>query len=304
MKARARELVPPPEPGRYSDWVMERYLEADALNASTCQDICPPAGDPAEALRKRFWKHTETVSTRLGTAIHAAILEPVRFDVKYMVMPTRGTGLVKYREEMRELGHHLLSQTEMDIARCAREQVYSHPLASKLLTGITPEHVEQTFFFKLPVTVDDEVIAIDGKMRADLCREDIGCWIDIKSTRKIDPYGWCGESAKYGYDLTKAWYQKGIDRCQQMGCVDKITDYFFLCIENHFPCRVEVYEMGGATTALGKERLNASINAWAECVAANDWPSGRSGDVRPYEHPEYAFTEWGEWLSRSEEEQP
>lgn len=301
MAERVRELVAPPMQGRYADWEMERYLAADALSASTCKDICPPAGDPAEALRRRLWKGGDTPATILGTTIHTAILEPERFDMKYLVTPTRGAGLAAHKAELREAGYTMISQKQMDIARTAREQVHAHPLAAKLLAGVQPEHVEQTFFYEVQSRVGDGVISVGAKMRADLCRDDIGCWVDIKSTRKIDPYGFSGESAKYDYDLTKAWYQKGIERCTQMGLIENVTDYLFLCIENEFPCRVEVYEMGNATTALGLERLNEAISAWGACQAADEWPSLRGGEVRPFDHPDYAFKAWGEYLAHKEE---
>lgn len=302
MKDRVRTLVDPPAPGRYADWEMEDYLCADALNASTIRDICPPKGDPELALRKRFWKKTETDSTKLGTAIHKAILEPDAFDKTYIVTPTKGKGLKQWRLDAKEAGYVSISQLQMDIARTARDNAHAHHRAGRLLAGIKREHVEQTFFFQCPARAGDEIVPVMGKMRADLCRDDIEIWVDIKSTRKVEPYGWSGESAHYDYDLTKAWYEKGIDLAGQSGHVGTITDYFFLVVENQFPVRVELYHMGNATTTCGQDRLSHALGRWAECVAADDWPSERSGDVRPYDHPDYYFTEWGAYLEHLEKE--
>ena len=257
---------------------------------------------PWPDLRARFLRHAPTDATRLGSAIHAALLESDRFDEKYILTPIRGKGLLDYKIELQQEGYVMCSQKMLDIARCARENAHNHPLFAKLLAGIKREHVEQSFFFEWGM-MRDEFHQWVGKMRPDLCRDDIGMWVDIKSTRKIDPYGWCAESAKYGYDVTKAWYQFGIDICQNQGWIKPIDTYLFAVVENDFPCRVEVYEMGGATTQLGKDRMAAAISRIADCLIAGDWPSERNTDVRPFEHPDYVFTAWGEYLQHQEEEQ-
>ena len=290
---------------------MEQYLCVDATNAGLVKMMVPPSGDPEVAMRARFLRHNPTDATRLGSAIHAALLEPDRFDEKYILTPIRGAGLLDYKIELQQEGYVMCSQKMLDIARCARESAHNHPLFSKLLSGIKQEHVEQSFFFEWmmdsasgPVPrrhrqwMDSKWM---GKMRPDLCRDDIGMWVDIKSTRKIDPYGWCAESAKYGYDVTKAWYQLGIEKCHRKGWIEAIDTYLFAVVENDFPCRVEVYEMGGATTSLGVQRMEAALLRIADCLNAGDWPSERTTDVRPFEHPDYVFTAWGEYLQHQEE---
>ena len=60
--------------------------------------------------------------------------------------------------------------------------------------------------------------------------------------------------------------------------------------------------MGQAKTSLGLERLNEAISAWGACEAADAWPSLRGGEVRPFDHPDYAFKAWGEYLTHKEDE--
>ncbi len=289
MDARLVELIEPLEPGRYDDIKMEDYLAFDAVNASTLNAICPPGGDAAAADWQRRHRGGSTDSQKLGTAIHKAILEPEAFDTKTIVTPTRGKGLKEWRKERAEEGYTMISQAQMDIARTARDEVHAHPLAGKLLAGVEPQHVEQTFFFDVEThTAEDIPQTLRGKMRADLCRDDLGIWVDIKSTRHIDPRGWSQDAAQWGYDLTKCWYMRGAETLAPR-FIQPIETYLFLCIENDFPCHVELYEMGPSSTTLGTDRMNLALRLWATARAANTYPGKGDGEVRPFDLPDYAF---------------
>jgi exodeoxyribonuclease VIII len=297
MDARLVELIEPLEPGRYplegeKPIEMEDYLAFDALNASTLNAICPPGGDAAQADWQRRHRSASTDSQKLGTAIHKATLEPEAFDSHYIVTPLRGKGLVTYKQELRDEGYTMISQTDMDIARTARDAVHAHPLASKLLDGVEAKHVEQTFFFDAEAhTTEDIPITLRGKMRADLCRDDLGIWVDIKSTRKIDPRGWSQEAAQWGYDLTKCWYMLGAEDLAPR-FIQPIETYLFLVIENALPCHVELYEMGPSSTTMGTDRMNLALRLWATAVTLKKYPGRGDGEVRPFDLPEYAFNQF------------
>jgi len=86
----------------------------------------------------------ETDDMKFGNDFHCAVLEPVRFDKEYITVPEDcliGSGkgqrirLAEFMEKVETQGLSILKPADLEKIKRMREAVFSHPLASELLSN-------------------------------------------------------------------------------------------------------------------------------------------------------------------------
>jgi hypothetical protein len=140
---------------------------------------------------------------RLGTAAHAATLEPSVFAREFIVFPghRRGHFWDAFEIEAMKSGLQVLSQSEHDEASEIAGAVHRHPRASVLLSGGKAEQTLQWSF-------RSKSFSFDCKGRADYIRDD--ALVDLKSTGDASPEGFGWSVMSYGYLGQAAWYSDGL----------------------------------------------------------------------------------------------
>lgn len=167
----------------------------------------------------------------LGSAVHAAILEPDLFLSEYITAPeiNRRTNAGKAEWEAfvaENKGRTILTPDQMQAALAVRDAVHRHPVASGLLHGGA---AEQSFYAR-----DPEFGAL-VKCRTDYMAGDL--ITDVKSTEDASPAGFAKSAANYRYLCQVAWYWDVLDA--HYG--EHPPYWAFLAVEKEPPYAIGIY---------------------------------------------------------------
>lgn len=239
-------------------------------------------------------KKEETPALKLGTAIHAAILEPAEFAANYAflndaeIVAEIGGGnprlTTKYKAwkaefELNNLGKIILSAADYQACEAMRTAVLAHPTAAKLLAA--PGLTEQTFLFVEPISGamckarPDKVSVIDA----------VTYLIDIKSTEDASVKEFGRSAANYGYDKQAAFYSDGFTQATGLD----VEAFVFIAVEKSAPYNVAVYFADDEVIELGRAKYRAECATYAQCIETGRWP-GYGDEVNSLKIPAYAFT--------------
>jgi hypothetical protein len=262
----------------------EDYHALPGLNSSRLKIMASKTPMHANADRER----EETLSLRLGTAVHAATLEPVEFERRFFIAPQERPDMrTKAGKELAaSMGlvagsRSLLWYDQGQEVLAMRGQIWSHPRASEILSGALSEVV---------ATWQDGETGQDCKARFDIIRPTGGSpelrsafLADIKTTAKgAGPREFARSVADYDYHLQAAHYLNG---AEANGL--RIDGFIFIAIETTAPYAVATYLMTEESLRIGKTVCARAIRRWDECEAANHWP-GYSEDLEPLTLPAWA----------------
>jgi hypothetical protein len=201
----------------------------------------------------------ETEPLFKGTLIHAVVLEPDSIGSRYYLEPD-GDGRTKAVKEARAEAATLnpgkipVRKADLDMAVAVRDSVYSHK-AAKALLGADGE-VERSIFW----TNRDTGEAC--KARLDKLSQTKAFIADVKSTRDASPAAFAKSIVNYRYDVQAVHYAEPVD-----------LRFVFIAVEKLPPYAVAVYAVNAEILKLGKVRRDPNLRTYAECRAADRWPS-------------------------------
>lgn len=199
----------------------------------------------------------------LGSAIHCAILEPVRFKDEYVVSPVfdgRTTAGKQAKLEFIEnnKGKFIINDDDMECINGIAENVIYHDDAMQLLKAGTNE---VSYFWQDPET--------EIWMRARADSESRFATLDIKSTDDASPKGFVKSCAKFSYDMQAYIYTEA--RQQVTG---ETKQFVFLAVEKKAPYTIGLYIASREMLASGLLQYREALRRVAE-YRAN--PTGRLG---------------------------
>jgi|10_taG_2_1085330.scaffolds.fasta_scaffold00341_30 exodeoxyribonuclease VIII len=222
----------------------------------------------------------QTPAMKLGTAAHAAILQPVEFVKRYAttgqcVAKTKSKGTrCTYDGKQRiggkwYCGRHaedvdgddLIALDRDDFHKCLamRDAVHSHPTASVLL---------QSGLSELSAVWRDPEFGVRCKARIDHLAPDGSILVDIKTTYDASPEFFTRRIFTSGYYLQAAHYLTAVN------VHDIPADlYAIVAVENEPPHAVVVYQLDEEAIDAGRKELRPLLKRWAECEANGSWPS-------------------------------
>lgn len=201
---------------------------------------------------------------KLGTAFHAALLEPESFK-NYAVAPEidkrTKAGKQAWEEFVKEnSGKETMEKEDYETVLKMVESVSNHPTAKKLLTG---GKAEQSVFWKCPVT---DVLC---KCRPDYLIEKKGIIVDIKTTYDASEYAFKRSIAKFQYHLQSAFYLEGVGI--NIGKV--LSDFVHVVVEKTPPFAVGIYVLDDASIAEASKEIKRLLEIYSNCLKTNSWPS-------------------------------
>lgn len=224
----------------------------------------------------------ETDSLRVGKAIHTLALEPELWAAEYVVLDVDKRTKAGKEEwaEAEASGKTILRQKQYEDIEGMANALTRNPLALALLKS--PGYVEATIHW------DHE--GIPAKCRPDFLRND-GLIIDLKTCRSAKPSLFHRDAENYHYALSVALTCSGYESLHGKPA----DNYVFLCVETEAPYIIECYEsmapmdeVSGLTyLEYGRYHLEALLNRYRECLAANHWPT-YSGKIEPMKAPAWA----------------
>jgi len=195
---------------------------------------------------------TETDSMRLGTAVHARILEPELFDEEIAVLPdlnlrTKDGRLERDQFVERNKEKTVIRKDDMHTVEAIYQNYKHHHLAPDLVQG----NIEYSHY-----GVHE---GIEIRCRPDVYNPTTKIIADVKTCQDNSPRAFKSDVYKYAYHLQAVFY---------CGALQEITgeyynplDFRFIAVETNPPYSCEVYALDEREIEAG---YNALRKAWSE----------------------------------------
>tara|TARA_E500000331_G_C17252275_1_gene711692 strand:+ start:1560 stop:2471 length:912 start_codon:yes stop_codon:yes gene_type:complete len=241
-----------------------------------------------------FWDDfVKTQALVVGSATHCYILEPDKFDSRFVIAPKIDKRTKAGKEEWAEFEKTLVRKDGRDIEAITEEEfgmivnmkkaVQNHGLARSLLSeGISEE----------TIVWNDEKTGCLMKGKLDWRRPEEKIIIDLKTTRDASREGVLKSAFNYRYHVQQSVYIDGVQT------ITGENDYrfMFIFVEKYPPYGVSVIELDDVAYDLGHKQYITDIEKvtlWLE-IARNrlqegmtDVFSGYSEDVILLETPHW-----------------
>lgn len=198
----------------------------------------------------------------LGTAIHAATLEPALFAQQYIVNPYDDRRGNKYKDLLDDHpGKTVLSKDEHRMVLGMHRALYAHPKASALL--LDAEAFEESTYVKDPHTGMLLRIRTDLRTRSNII-------VDLKKTQDASRDGFRRSVERYGYDHQDAFYTD-VFAMAHYGELPRA--FVFIAVEEKYPHAVGVYCLDERDRENGRIQWRRNLDTYAHCMATGKWPS-------------------------------
>lgn len=200
----------------------------------------------------------QTRAMVIGSAIHAAILEPASFASDYLLLKDitdRRSSEYKQAVKAHSADYVLTGKEAQQVTDMQASVQRSS--AAPMLTG---GYAELAVFATDPETGELCKIKIDY-LTADLIA------IDLKSTQDIrDFYKSVGN---YNYHMQDAFYSDVFE----WATGQPLQAFRFLAVEKELPCAVKLFELDHIAKQAGRKMYRDALNTYAECNASGHWPA-------------------------------
>jgi PDDEXK-like domain of unknown function (DUF3799) len=217
-----------------------------------------------------------TDAMELGTAIHAAILEPDLFTSNFVVSPAFNMRTKDGKQMFADFrnenpGKQILTPDDFKVCLAIRDRVHTNPVAAGLLTG---GKSEQSFFAKDPET--GELI----KCRFDYLQDGAGMALDVKSTRDASKRAFAKDAANLRYDIAVAWYFDVMKALYG----EAPRHWVWLAVEKTPPYAVGIYFAKPDDIERARDEARRNFMTIVNCRQANYWPD-YAESVEPLDMP-------------------
>ena len=203
---------------------------------------------------------------RFGTAVHAAVLEPLTFTELYTEAPSLSRTTKAGKEAWAaaaESGKELLTTDELAQISAICTALDRHPAASQALSvsGLN----EATYITTDPGT------GIGIKCRPDRITES-GWLVDLKTTRDASAPAFAKSVANFGYHVQAAFY---------MHCLDILGErpkgFVIVAVEKEPPHAVQVFRISASAIQHGTREMFRLLGTLNDCLqtysASEPWPA-------------------------------
>lgn len=222
----------------------------------------------------------------IGSAVHAAILEPHLFERSYFSIDdasicaqiggAKPRATNKYKEWLEAQlaaneGRQMLSVDDWQHCLNMRDAVRRHPAAAMLLQD---GFVEQSFFFN-DLQTDAPV-----KIRPDHLNHNLRWIVDVKTTDDASPSSFGKTFYSYSYHKQAALLFDGMSTVD----ADQWAGVAFIAVEKEPPYAVAVYYATDADIEEGRRAYRGNLLTYMECRSTNQWPSYSEG-LEPIQRP-------------------
>lgn len=197
----------------------------------------------------------------IGTAIHAAIFEPERFQSDYLLLrDVTDRRSSEYKQACKSHdAERVLTGKEADHVAGMQETVRSNPSASMYLNQ--EGWAEISCFATCPVT------GVLIKCRFDWLTK-TGVTIDLKKTQDIRYDKVQRAIANYRYHVQDGFYRYVFSRATGTD----LADFKFLFVEESMPHASKLFTLDTEGQQVGARIARDNLATYAACLEANDWP--------------------------------
>jgi len=234
---------------------------------------------PAHYKHRLTQPRDDTTAMRLGRAVHCAVLEPRQFAATFAVYDgvRRGKEWQEFADAHAE--DDILSVTEAEHCHAVRDAVRGNRDAIRLLRKGESEKT---------VTWTDRETRIPCKARVD--RVGHGFFVELKTTRSLDPHDFERTCAQLAYHGQLAFYARGLKANRRK------THPILIAVENEPPYDVVIYEPDEEFMWMGDEFAGDLLRKLSKCQKTQRWP-GRSSGVQTLSLPGWLLSQYDEATS-------
>lgn len=195
----------------------------------------------------------------IGSATHAAILEPALYATEYLTVdaPDRRSSI--WKEAVKARGEEwCLTRDEADAIAAMAESCRSNPAIRAVIEA--DGHAESSLFVTDPVTgvrckIRPDWITTDGRMR------------DLKTTADASDEGFGKSIANYRYHVQQAFYQDAWE-----WAFGERPDFAFMVVESDAPSCSTVVRLPDDVVQYARRIYRENLNRYAECLESDEWP--------------------------------
>lgn len=243
-------------------------------------------------------KAEPTPAMEFGTAYHAMLLEPEKFEQQYAIFDTEkrpDTSMTmaakantawkdKFYADAETSGKSIIKKADYNIIADMGMVLMSNPDIEGLLSG---GDREPTFIFEI-----DEVL---GKARMDyvLLRGGKTVIVDLKTTTDASPRAFGNTAFKMRYHVQAAFYTDIL--AAYLGTDPDDIAFIFIAQEKDAPYVAQAYEVPLHVIRQGRDEYLAALEAFQYADENNAWRGyedvDRRGGLRDLWFPEYGFQE-------------
>jgi len=227
--------------------------------------------------------HEPTPAMQLGTAFHAALLEPDRFGETFVVAPkfdrrTKEGKAAAEAWEVENAGKTALNPEQMAAIQSMAFLVQCHTGAARLLSN---GFAEMSGFWVDPDT------GIECKCRPDFLAMDgdaVTGIVDVKTCCDAGVDGFARAIATLGYDVQAAFYQDGFK-----ALTGRTIPFYFIAVEKEAPFAVAAYQASDEVIAVGRIKYRGALQLLKWCRDCGNWPSYQpNGEIETIDLPRWA----------------
>lgn len=230
-----------------------------------------------------------TPAMEIGSAVHAAVLEPARFAAEYVCgplidgrPPDRRTTIGKQawlRAEQEAGGRELLGAAAWADCTGMRDAVWSHPYASRILSARGVNEVGMAW------TDVERGVKLKGRLdRFTVLPDGWPAIVDLKTAVDGSKAAFERAIADHKYHQQGALYVDGAYLLQPVH-----RRYVFIVVEKAPPYVVAVYELGDDSLDQGRFEVARNLDTLVRCRKTGKWP-GYNDDLDLVELPHWALT--------------
>jgi exodeoxyribonuclease VIII len=218
----------------------------------------------------------------LGSAIHMALLEPDKFQVKYAVYPKvdRRTkaGKASHDEWKKANEDKLhLSENDMLVVERIHAKTFDDDFFQKFLRK---GRKEVSLFAKDPTT------GLLRRARLDNWIEELGVVVDIKTTDSAQEHVFLSDITRYQYYTQAAYYTDMVE----LVTGSRPKAFVLLAVEKTKDCDIRAFSVSPQALVEGSKIYRSWLSTLAECIASDKWP-GYKREFITYHLPKWLVEE-------------
>lgn len=264
------------EPGVYYDISNSDYHADPAIGSTSIKAI---SVSPANLYFNPF---KGSKSAHIGTAIHAALLEPDLFKREFLMMAsTADRRSSEYKAALTdyEASNILVGQEASTVSRMIETARMNDDFVDYMRS---PGHSEVSIFATCDIT------GLPLKCRFDRLSESYSYPLDVKSCSDATPRGFSQAFGKFHYHIQAAFYLHVL----RLATGKEVDEFCFFAIENKAPHRNCMYYIGEESLEAGRKAMVAGLEKISQCI--QDESIRTEGIVLPSAEiniPSYLFDE-------------
>ena len=220
----------------------------------------------------------------LGTALHAAMLEPENDLAQAVVQPDSDKRTKLGKEEHAEFAL-------ANAGRCIITQEQAEQLDGMVIACLKDWRIKHSLSAckRREVSVFGSIGGHKAKARLDAWNGH-GMVLDLKTTRDL-ACDFEKSIANFGYGLQAAWYREVLRSvfASEGRLMPDDFSFVFLVVETAFPHGTAVYRMSDEVMDCYSDRLVELQKQWWECVLKNEYSGWPQTDVVDISLPAWAM---------------